>query len=230
MISWQPSDTVAVLSLSAVTISFIAYHFFVHSNLVTTQTPVKRIVVQRLSGLVLMGIIPLIIALLVTKEGLSYFGWGTQNMGQSVRWVLMAAVLIIPLGFFNARNPNNLRMYPQIRVPAWSYSLIWWSGLTWVLYLVGYETLFRGILFFPLLDHFGLIPAMAVNVAIYSIAHIPKGIGEAIGAIPFGIVVCLAAFATGTIWFPLLVHCVLALSNEWFSLYFNPEMHVKKTF
>ncbi|MBK7407616.1 MAG: CPBP family intramembrane metalloprotease [Saprospirales bacterium] len=72
------------------------------------------------------------------------------------------------------------------------------------------------------------MPALAVNVAIYSIAHIPKGIGEALGAIPFGIIVCLAAAATGNIWFPFLVHCVLALSNDWFSLYFNPEMHLKK--
>ncbi|MBK7407618.1 MAG: hypothetical protein IPJ40_05765 [Saprospirales bacterium] len=51
---------------------------------------------QRLSGLVLMGIIPLIIALLVTKEGLAYFGWSVQHIGQSLRWVLVAAVVLIP--------------------------------------------------------------------------------------------------------------------------------------
>ncbi|MBK7407617.1 MAG: hypothetical protein IPJ40_05760 [Saprospirales bacterium] len=39
-------------------------------------------------------------------------------------------------------------MYPQIRVAEWTFSLVLWSSLTWVLYLVGYETLFRGILFF----------------------------------------------------------------------------------
>lgn len=151
-------------------------------------------------------------------------------MGKTFFWVLCTAVLILPLSYIQARKPANLEMYPQMRVREWTYPLLFWSNLTWILYLVGYETLFRGILFFPLLDHLGLVPALAINVAIYSIAHIPKGLSETIGAIPFGILVCLGAYATGTIWFPLLAHCVIALSNEWFSILHNPEIKLKKSF
>ena len=196
----------------------------------TRRPPVERIVRQRLSGLLIMGVIPLILGLVITQKGLPYFGWGWQNMGKTLLWALGTAVVILPLSYFQARNPANLAMYPQMRLREWTLPLLLWSNLTWVLYLVGYETLFRGILFFPLLDHLGLIPALAINVAIYSIAHIPKGISEALGAIPFGILVCLAASATGTIWFPLLAHCIMALSNEWFSLFHNPDMQLKKSF
>ena len=224
----ESGEIAIIFSLSAVTIFFTVYHFFVHSAWVVELPPVKRIVRQRISGFFLMGFIPLILALLILKADLSYFGWGLQNLGKTLLWVLGAIVVILPLSFFAARSPANLEVYPQIRVSEWTFSLLFKSNLTWVLYLVGYETLFRGILFFPLLDHLGLITALAINVAIYSIAHIPKGLQETIGAIPFGIVVCLAAGATGTLWFPLLAHCAMALSSEWFSLYHHPEMQLKK--
>ena len=230
--NWQASDWTMILSLASVTISFIIYHFLVNSSGFAARWKgeagaVNRIIAQRLTGLILMGIIPLAIALVVTGKPLSYFGFGFQHGSKVLLWSLAAAVLIIPLSYLNAKKASNLAMYPQIRKRDWSYRLLLWSNLTWVLYLLGYETLFRGILFFPLLDQFGLVPALVVNVAIYSLAHIPKGITETIGAIPFGIVVCLAANATGVIWFPILVHSIMALSSEWFSLHFHPEMHLK---
>lgn len=222
-----------ILSLGSVTIFFITYHFFVNSSQFTERWtgdkgPVRKVVVQRLSGLVIMGIVPFVIALLVTGEGPAFFGFALQNGARTLLWSLAALAVIVPLSFLQARKPSNLRMYPQMRVKQWTYPLLFWSNLTWVLYLLGYETLFRGILFFPLLQHFGLIPALAVNVSVYAIAHIPKGITEAIGAIPFGIVVCLACYATGSLWFAILVHSAMALSSEWFSLYFHPEMQLKK--
>lgn len=231
--SLQAEDLAIILSLASVTIFFIIYHFFVNSEKFSEKWtgekgPVRKVVAQRLSGLIILGVIPISIALLVTRESPAYFGISFQNGSRTLLWALAASGVIVFLSFLNARKPSNLRMYPQIRVKHWTYSLLFWSNLTWVLYLLGYETLFRGILFFPLLHHLGLVAALSVNVAIYSLAHIPKGITEAIGAIPFGIVVCLAAYATGNIWFPFLVHSVMALSSEWFSLYFHPEMHLKK--
>lgn len=223
-----------VLSLSLVCISFIVYHFFVYASnneqrWAGENGPIRRIIFQRLAGLMIMGVIPFAVVLLVTQQPPSYFGFGFQNGPKVLWWTLAASAVILPLSFLNARKPFNLSMYPQIRVKEWSYSLLFRSNLTWVLYLIGYETLFRGILFFPLLDHLGLVPAVAINVTIYSLAHIPKGITETVGAIPFGIVVCLAGYATGVIWFPILVHSLMALSSEWFSLYFHPEMRLKKS-
>lgn len=231
---WQERDVIATLSLSLVCISFIVYHFLVNSKWFAERwkgasAPADRIISQRLAGLVIMGLIPFGIALAVTHKAPTYFGFGFQNMPKVLLWTLAASAIVLPLSFLNARKPANLDMYPQIRTPEWTFGLLFRSNLTWVLYLIGYETLFRGILFFPLLDQFGLIPALVVNVAIYSIAHIPKGITETVGAIPFGIVVCLAAAASGVIWFPILIHCVMALSSEWFSLYFHPEMRLKKS-
>ena len=62
--------------------------------------------------------------------------------------------------------------------------------LGWAIYLFGYEFLFRGILLFPLAETVGVWPAIAVNIALYSATHIPKGLDETLGAIPLGLVLC----------------------------------------
>jgi membrane protease YdiL (CAAX protease family) len=238
METWQPGETALVVALASVTLAFATYHFLIHSPWFKKQislrfgperSPVQQIVFQRFAGLILMGFLPLLVAMNLMSEGLSYFGWNVQHIDQVLLWTLGASVIVLPLNYLNARSAFNLSMYPQMRVREWTWPLLLWSNLTWVLYLVGYETLFRGILFFPVLDHYGLIPAIAINATIYSLAHIPKGLRETIGAIPFGILVCIACYQTGNLLFPLFIHCIMALSNEMMSVYFHPEMHLKKS-
>ncbi|MFZ2899237.1 MAG: type II CAAX endopeptidase family protein [Saprospiraceae bacterium] len=236
--NWQTGELYFALSLASVALAFAAYHFLNHADRFRTwiadrageaDAPVQVIVFQRLSGLVILGLIPLAVALAATGQGFGYFGLSFSDMDQVLIWTLVASVILLPIGYLNARRADNQAMYPQMRLSEWSYGLLLWSNLTWVLYLLGYEILFRGILFFPILDHYGLVVAISANAAVYSLAHIPKGLKETIGAIPFGIIVCLVAEKTGNIWFPFLVHCVMALSNEWFSIFQNPNMHLKKS-
>lgn len=66
--------------------------------------------------------------------------------------------------------------------------------------------------------------ALAVNVIAYSAVHIPKGLGETPGAVPFGLLLCMLALLTGSILLPFLVHLSLALSAGFFSIRHNPEM------
>lgn len=236
--NWQTGEFYFALSLASVAIAFAIYHFLNHDDRVRNwisdrageaDAPVRVIVFQRLSGLIIMGLIPLAVAMATTGEGFSYFGLNFANLDQVLFWTLCASVILLPVGYFNARRADNQAMYPQMRLSEWSYGLLLWSNFTWALYLLGYEILFRGILFFPILDQYGLVVAISVNAAVYSLAHIPKGMKETLGAIPFGIIVCLAAWKTGNIWFPFLVHTLMALSNEWFSIFLNPSMHLKKS-
>ena len=80
------------------------------------------------------------------------------------------------------------------------------------------------------LDGFALLtaldkwPAVIVNSSIYAFAHFYKGPGETFGSIPGGIVLCWATLMTGNIWTAVIIHSVMALALEWFSIQRNPDM------
>jgi membrane protease YdiL (CAAX protease family) len=192
-------------------------------NLINGST--KHILVQRISGMILFGCIPLSIVMF-SDEGLGSYGISYPTTGSYV-WTLVFAALIIPMNYFNASSPENLEMYPQIRKEVWSVQLISISTLSWAGYLIAYEFLFRGFLLFSTIPYFGVWPAIGLNVVIYSIAHIHKGKKEMLGAVPLGFVVSYLAYITGSFLVALFIHLVLALSNEWFSIIRHPAMVFK---
>jgi membrane protease YdiL (CAAX protease family) len=100
------------------------------------------------------------------------------------------------------------------------------SSLGWIVYLLAYEFLFRGFLLFTCIQSFGIWPAIIINILIYSFAHIPQGLKETAGAIPFGLILCYITILSGTIWPAFILHAVLAISNEWFSIYNNTEITI----
>jgi membrane protease YdiL (CAAX protease family) len=93
------------------------------------------------------------------------------------------------------------------------------------LYLAAYEWLFRGVLLPACLDGgLSVSSAIIINTALYSLVHVPKGRTEVWAAIPFGVAVCWLTIETQSIWSALLLHVALALTNEWSSWYFHPDM------
>jgi membrane protease YdiL (CAAX protease family) len=90
--------------------------------------------------------------------------------------------------------------------------------------MTAYEILFRGILLFGTLPLLGAPAAILLNMSLYSLTHIPKGLKETLGALPVGFLFCAITLYTGTIWIALLVHGMLAVANDLFALYFHSEM------
>ena len=227
--SWQTAQLEPVVIISAVTSGFLIYLVLTSSQKLEnkfskTGNNTSWIVFQRLTGVTFFGIIPLLFSTILFKKDISQFGVSTINLTESLLWIAGMAVIIIPMSFFATKKPDNLEMYPQIRKEEWSKGLLILSASTWIIYLVAYEYMFRGFLFLGLIPHFGVWTAFALNLAFYSLTHIPKGFKETLGAIPFGAIICLLTLKTGTIWIALGAHMCLALSNEWFSLHRHPQM------
>ena len=195
------------------------------------QASLKHIFFTKYFGFISMGILPAIFCLVFLSKltladlGLTFIYKTAQF---SIFWILGLSVLIIPLVYFSAKKPKNLVNYPQIRAKVWTKKMIFINALGWFLYLFGYEFLFRGILLIPLIEPLGMWPAIAINIALYSATHIPKGLDETIGAIPLGFVLCLLTISSGTIWIAFIVHVVMAWTNTFTALKFHPEMNLKK--
>ena len=183
-------------------------------------------VLQKLTGFFFLGLIPFIVILITYKRTTNY-GIKTENMPNTLYWSAIIVPLIVILSWFVSRNPNNYKNYPQIRIKKWNWKIAFINTFSWLLYLIGYEFLFRGILLFSCLSVFNPTIAIAINTVLYALAHLPKGKMETIGSIPIGILLCYITITTGSIWSAVILHFTMATSNDYISLYFNPKMTFK---
>jgi membrane protease YdiL (CAAX protease family) len=179
-------------------------------------------------GFLFLGVLSVLIILFLPDLSLKEFGLSFTFHSAPPAWSWLLIPLILIMGYFAARKPGNLANYPQIRAKVWTPGMIAISSTSWVLFLVGYEILFRGFVLHASLDIMDPVPAIALNSALYAFAHSNKGPGETFGAIPVGILVCYITLSTGNIWGAVILHSIMALSNEWFSLRAHPEMLIKK--
>lgn len=239
-LEWKATDPVIFSVILLATCAFIVFWFATHSenilrflgkNCGEEALSFRHFLLSKFGGFIVLGIIPVCCMLLFFDDWkIADFGvvWNPSTAIQSMEWILILSVLVIPLVSFSARKPKNLRNYPQIRTRKWSRTIFIWNLIGWAFYLVGYELLFRGVLFFPLFKVFGIWPAIAINCALYAATHIPKGLDETIGALVLGFVLCVLTAATGTIWIALVVHIVMAWTNSLTALYYHPEINFEK--
>ena len=235
--SLTPGQLPAVLTIFLTIIGFNTFWFIAESprrkqqlqqRYSKEEASIKLVQFQKYTGVLFLGVIPLTICLLIFPYSLADYGLGFQHSGTSLLWIFGLACLIFPINIKNAKTPANLSMYPMMRVESWTPALIFKNSLATISYLFAYELLFRGLLLFSCVEVLGVWPAIAVNVALYSAVHLPKGPAETIGAIPFGLLVCYITLSTGTIWVAVVIHCILSLSNDYLAVHFHPQMYFKK--
>ncbi len=225
------------IAIAVTMLAFLIYYLITSSNQLNNRleqkfnqeaVSIRKILLHRLAGTVLFGLIPVLVILLVFRMPDNNFGSNTDYLAKSIIWWIPAAVLVIVINYYTARTKNHLAQYPQIRVKQWNSGLITLSAMSWVTYLVAYEFMFRGFLLFSCLESFGYWPAIIINISLYSLVHLPKGTRETIGSIFFGFILSYLTIELGSFWFALFVHITLALSNEWFSITFHPDMTLVK--
>jgi membrane protease YdiL (CAAX protease family) len=218
-------------AIAVATVGFLGYYYLstsgkVKSLLYTEKGKPIYVLYQRLMGVIILGFLPLTIIFLSGTKSISDFGV-VQPDSESYFWTMIVSLGIVPVSYFNSQTKGNLKMYPQIREKEWSIGILIMSALSWIAYLLAYEFLFRGFLFFATLPVLGLFFAIVINTIIYALVHLHKGFKEIIGSVPLGILLCYLTYLTGNIWVAVFSHIVLALSSEWFSLWAHPNMVVK---
>ncbi len=237
--TWESGDFQVCFPILLSLIAFIVYWFSTQSPGIKVsfynrfpedKASTNHFLYVKLSGFVFLGIIPAILSLIFLPEfslvdyGLSF---KMDTAVFSLLSILILSLIVVPLAAYSAHKGENLKNYPQIRTREWTRKIYISNLIGWALYLLAYEFLFRGILLIPLVDSLGIWPAIAINIALYSATHIPKGATETIGAIPLGLVLCILTIASGTIWIAFFVHLAMAWSNSLSALKHHPEIHYK---
>ena len=110
----------------------------------------------------------------------------------------------------------------QKKVDVSGYDLInaWMYFTIRFVFLLCYEFFFRGVLLFKFLEFNSLFVAILYCTLLYVLIHIFDSKKEIIGAIPFGIVLCLFAYNTKSIWYVFFIHIALSAVYEMSMFYY----------
>jgi membrane protease YdiL (CAAX protease family) len=136
----------------------------------------------------------------------------------------LLSITIATINWYSAGTKANMAIYPQIRQPIWGITLTLKSAIAWTVYLTAYEIIFRGVFLYASVTLIGFWPAVFLNVALYSLAHLLKNKREALLSIPFGFITIYLTWISGSCWYAVVLHVILALSHEWSSIRSNPDM------
>ena len=223
----------AALAFTLLIIGFTGHHYvglFLKDKLNKRENPkitFASTVGQRITGFIFFGVIPLTFFYSFQNISFQEYGINIHNLYQSLIWVGIFAPLIVLGNYFMTGKTSNQQNYPQIRIKNWNHWLLSINFITWLIYLFAYEAFFRGLLLFSFYYTFGATTAIIVNIILYVLAHLPKGTKEMIGSVPFGLILCIITLKTGSFVAAFLIHGIMAISYEFFSIKSHPEMSIK---
>lgn len=213
---------------SAVIMSYL--YFFIQDKIKSGRKPgndhrVKMIFLWRkISGFLILGFIPAAMALGFFQITPVQVGFSPVNSINIWTWTVLASLFFVTLNVFNSKSAALRKSYPELRLAKWGVGSITLAASGWLLYLAGYEYLFRGVLLLSCYHYLGYWPAIVINLALYSTLHLPKGMKEAVAAIPFGLLLCYLTIESQSILPAVILHAVQAVSCEIFCIWRNPDM------
>jgi membrane protease YdiL (CAAX protease family) len=183
----------------------------------------------KLAGIILTGLIPCFFFILIVKVIPSGIGFTLGRINHIVLILTCLILITLLVSFLSSKSPEIQKKSPELRIKIWHLRHLLLSSASWLIYIFGYEFFFRGILWFLCYRAFGFWWALAINVLLYSLVHIPKGRLMIIGAVPLGIIFCVLSYTTDSFFPAFLIHAAMAISTELFSVYHNPEFEFNIT-
>jgi membrane protease YdiL (CAAX protease family) len=163
---------------------------------------------------------PVLIVFLTSAEPgalLAASGW---TLGKARLGLLLTAVglpLAVLSGFVGSRDLDMKKMYPFAKdACAGVRTFIGYELSYFLLYYVPWESVFRGVLFLPLVPVLGLVPALAIQTTVSTLLHIGHPDKELFAAAGAGVVFGLIAWATGSFLYPLVLHAATGVATDTF--------------
>ncbi|MCB1499612.1 MAG: CPBP family intramembrane metalloprotease [Bauldia sp.] len=216
--------SVAIAIAATIVLYLVFYALTALPALERRRNTIAGVLAKRALGVVILGGGAALAAWLFLPFSPAQLGVVVPVPPTTWAWVAAASVVIVIGCLLTAHKPENFDVYPEMRVPLWGVGPVAANFVSCLLYMLAYEFLFRGFLFFACLAIMPAWLAIAVNAALYALAHVPKGRREALGSIPLGVVVCLASIETGAIWAAFLIHVIMSQLNDYLAVRGNPAM------
>ena len=169
-----------------------------------------------LTALVLFGVLSILVIRYIFKEPIGAFGlqWGDWKFWLPATGIL--GIIMIVMGYIGSKDPHFIAEYPLYKGAGASWQMFTLHAVGYLLFYIGWETFFRGLMQHALSPRFGVWGAILVQSAISCIVHIGKPTGEIYGAVFGGIIWGIVVYRSRTILPAILTHWLLGLSLDFF--------------
>jgi len=157
--------------------------------------------------------LPLLVIVLYFKEPLDNYGITIGNYRLGIRvwltfWAAMLPILWIVSSFDGFRQ-----VYPHAQIVRTDWMLFVLYEICVLLYMSGWEFIWRGYLLFGLKDRFG-DTAVFIQMIPFVLLHFGKPVIETLGAIIGGLMLGFLALRTGSFWYGVLIHTSVMFSID----------------
>ena len=214
------SPALAAVWLTTVTFLIYRYRGAQLAQRVLGNGDIRR---QRIIGAVLLGLLPGIALVFGFDLDLCDHGLAIPHYASKGAWSVGVLLIAIPLIYQQAQKETYWEHYPELRHERWSKKTTISNAASWMIYLLAYEFLFRGLLLMSLDAWLGQEAAITIMAAMYVLSHVDKSQEETFGSLAMSVVFALAALGTNSIWLPWLMHCTIAIASDTFSVRANPK-------
>ena len=174
----------------------------------------------QIAGILWLGVIPAVLF----KQSLVTIIAGNHFPGT---WKLIVVFLLVVNAIaFSEMLANQYRINSQntgcLLISTGFLSRYWPLR---IVFLVAYESWFRGFLLADCINNLAIPLAVCSNVFLYTLLHSWCGRKEILVCIPFGILLCVLSIWIGAAWPAIVLHSAVALSYEYrlSSRFFTPK-------
>jgi membrane protease YdiL (CAAX protease family) len=185
-----------------------------------TRDELKAVLAYFASFFALVLAAPVLIVVLTAARpapALSTFGWTFGRAGLGALLTLGGLPLVVLAAWAGSRDPAMQTMYPLAKAACDGPGRFAGYELAYLgLYYLPWESAFRGALFLPLVPAIGLVPALAIQTGISTLLHIGHPEAEIFAAAGAGLAFGLIAYATGSFFYPLVLHAATGIATDTF--------------
>lgn len=214
------------LSLAFVTIILFVYcyfgsfSFFENTFVTCKNLEYVKIIYHNLMAFILFFLVGSLFTKFVLKEKPSSFGLNFKNKGFVVKLCLIAIPICLLCGLSTCLDASMVRTYPLINFNIygqWYFIAVYF--ISYLLYYIGWEYLFRGLLLFGSEEKCGPLCSILITTLVSALIHTSIGafgkpMIETLSAIPAGLIFGFITYKTKSIIPSTIIHFMVGVFTD----------------
>jgi membrane protease YdiL (CAAX protease family) len=179
----------------------------------------RAVIWQFLAGFGCFGLLPIAAWKLWLRRPLGEIGLCAGDLRGAIRLFGFLAPIVVVLMWVGSMTPDVRLEYPLATgLDGEPGKLSAYLG-AYLLFYLGWETLYRGFLILGLTEKLGAFPAVGLSMLVTTAIHVGKPQGEIWGSLLVGIVFGWMAIRYRSILLPLLLHATVGFATDLFVLF-----------